>query len=226
SRLGDSHDQYLLQLCCQRSAVTVAAASEAIEESKGIASITRFEGTLQITFSTEFYNYCIERWEQIDGQRTPTEDDVEWVRRRYTEFLHSAAAQVYDRNIRAFRVPAARAAWKSFTEDRLDDALGYYEVAILEDGENGWLLDRYAHTLMKIKKLDSALEQSKKALLLLPDDPEVHFTKGMINGRLGDVAEAIVDLDMAAVLGKPKHLCELQKAYAYVYSSTPDLDEA
>lgn len=226
SRLGDSHDQYLLQLCCQRADVSVAAASEAIEESKGIASITRFEGTLQITLSAEFYNYCIERWEQIDGKRTPTDEDVEWVRRRYAEFLQSASAQVHDRNVRAFRVPAARAAWKSFTEDRLDDSLGYYEVAILEDAENGWLFDRYAHTLMKVKKYELALEKSKRAVLLLPDDPEVYFTKGMIEGRIGNASNAVADLDKAANHGKPKHLCELQKAYAYVYSSPANLTEA
>jgi len=226
SRLGDNHDQYLLQLCCQRADVTVSAASEAIEESKGIASITRFEGTLQITFSAEFYNYCIERWEQIDGKRTPTEDDIEWVRRRYAEFLNSASAQVHDRNIRAFRVPAARAAWKCFTEDRLDEALDYYEIAILEDSENGWLFDRYAHTLMKMKQLSPALEKSKQAIVLIPDDPEAHFTKGMIEGRLGNAENSVNDLDRAAGYGKPKHLCELQKAYAHVYSSPADFSEA
>jgi archaellum biogenesis ATPase FlaH len=226
SRLGDSHDQYLLQLCCQREDVTVAAASEAIEESKGIASMARFEGNIQITFSAEFYNYCIERWEQVDGRRAPADEDIEWVRRRYAEFLSSASAQVHDRNVRAFRVPAARAAWKSFVEKRVDDSLRYYEIAVLEDVDNGWLFDRYAYTLMKLKKLAFALDNSKKAVFLLPDDPEARFTKGMIEGRIGNVSEAVGDLDMAASLGKPRHLCELQKAYAYVYSSPPDLVEA
>lgn len=226
SRLGDSHDQYLMQLCCQRTDVTVAAASEAIEESRGIASVSRFEGTLQVTFNPEFYNYCVERWELIDGKRTPTEDDVDWVRRRYGEFVASASTQVYDRNVRAFRVPAARAAWKSFSENRLDAALDYYEIAALEDPENGWLFDRFAYTLMKMRRWDAALEKAGKAVLLLPTDPEVLFTKGMIESRQGAVEDAVRDLDRAAVLGKPKHLCEMQKAYAYVYSSPSNLTEA
>lgn len=226
SRLGDSHDQYLMQLCCQRTDVTVAAASEAIEESRGIASVTRFEGTLQVTFNPEFYNYCIERWELIDGKRTPTDDDVDWVRRRYSEFLVSASTQVYDRNVRAFRVPAARAAWKSFSENRLDASLDYYEIAALEDPDNGWLFDRFAYTLMKMRKFPLALEKSRKAVNLLPTDPEVYFTQGMIEGRLGGVEEAIRDLDRAAEFGKPKHLCELQKAYAYVYATPRNLDGA
>lgn len=226
SRLGDSHDQYLMQLCCQRTDVTVAAASEAIEESRGIASVSRFEGTLQVTFNPEFYNYCVERWELIDGRRTPTEDDVDWVRRRYGEFVASASTQVYDRNVRAFRVPAARAAWKSFTENRFDAALDYYEIAALEDPENGWLFDRFAYTLMKMRRWDAALEKAGKAVLLLPTDPEVFFTKGMIQSRRGAVEDAVRDLDRAVVLGKPKHLCEMQKAYAYVYSTPSNLAEA
>lgn len=226
SRLGDSHDQYLMQLCCQRTDVTVAAASEAIEESRGIASVTRFEGTLQVTFNPEFYNYCIERWEVIDGKRTPTDDDVDWVRRRYAEFVVSASTQVYDRNVRAFRVPAARAAWKSFSENRLDASLDYYEIAALEDPENGWLFDRFAYTLMKMRKYPLALEKSRKAVNLLPTDPEAYFTQGMIESRLGGVDDAIRDLDRAAELGKPKHLCELQKAYAHVYATPRNLTDA
>jgi tetratricopeptide (TPR) repeat protein len=226
SRLGDSHDQYLMQLCCQRTDVTVAAASEAIEESRGIASVSRFEGTLQVTFNPEFYNYCVERWELIDGKRTPTEDDVDWVKRRYGEFVASASTQVYDRNVRAFRVPAARAAWKSFTENKFDVALDYYEIAALEDPENGWLFDRFAYTLMKMRRWEAALEKAGKAVLLLPTDPEVFFTKGMIESRRGAVEAAVRDLDRAAVLGKPKHLCEMQKAYAYVYSTPSNLTEA
>ncbi len=226
SRVGDSHDQYLMQLCCQRTDVTVAAASEAIEESRGIASVTRFEGTLQITFNPEFYNYCVERSELIDGKRTPTDEDVDWVRRRHAEFVASASAQVYDRNVRAFRVPAARAAWKSFSENRLDVALDYYDIAALEDPENGWLFDRYAYTLMRLKRWDAAIEKAKKAVLLLPSDPEVHFTKGMIESRRGSVLDAIQDLDRAAELGKPKHLCEMQKAYAHVYANPQNLSAA
>lgn len=229
SRVSDSHNQYLMQLCCQRTEVTVAATSEAIEESRGIASVTRVEGTLQITFNPEFYNYCMARWEQLDGKQFPTTADIEWVKRRYSEFLVSASAQVRDRNILAFRVPAARAAWKCFTnekEDQTEQALEYYETAISEDPNNGWLFDRYAHSLMKLKKYDRALKISERAVQLLPADPDVNFTKGMIESRIGKVDASVADLDTAASLGKPKHLCELQKAYAYVYANPINFAEA
>jgi len=216
SRIGDSHDQYLLQLCCQRTGVTVAAASEAIEESRGIGSISRVDGYFQITFSSEFYNYCLERYEVTDGKREPTEDDVSWVKKRYTEFLANADAKVSESGIHAFRTPIARAAWKSYSEGRFDDARNYYESAILEDAENGWLFDRYAYALMRMKQLAPALEIARRAEILLPDEPDVLFTKGMIESRLGNVEPALRNLDRAADLGKPKHLCELQKAYAFL----------
>ena len=217
SRLGDTHDQYLMQLCCQRTDVTVSAASEAIEESRGIASITRFEGTLQITFSPEFYNYCIERYEVIDGHNTPTEEDKEWVRRRYQEFIASTNTKVHDRHMKAFVVPAARAAWKNFNEGNYPKAIECYELAELEDPENGWLFDRYAYALMKDKKLEPALKKAEKAIQLINNEAEFHFTKGMIESRSG-LESAILSLDKAAELGKPKHLCELQKAYFFIYT--------
>lgn len=222
SRVGDSHDQHLMQLCCQRTDVTVAAASEAIEESRGIASVSRFEGSLQVIFNPEFFNYCTERYELVDGIQTPTLEDVAWVRRRYEEFLVSSSAQVHDRNARAFRVPSARAAWKNYSENRLEQALEYYETAAIEDPENGWLFDRFAYSLMRMKRFDAALDKANKAVRLLPKDAEVRFTLGMIQGRSGAVTDAIASLDLAAEWGKPKHLCEMQKAYAYVYATTPD----
>ncbi len=226
SRIGDIHDQYLMQLCCQKANVSVAAASEAIEESRGIGNISRYEGTLQITFSSEFYNYCIERSELVDGKQLPAEDDVVWVKRRYAEFIVSASSQVHDRHARAYRVPSARAAWKSFQEGHTDDAIEYYEAAVLEDPDNGWLYDRFAYALMKSKRYEPALEKARRAIALLPDDPEAMFTKGMIEGRIGQLEEALISLHEASRKGKPTHLCELQKAYAYVYSTERNTGEA
>lgn len=226
SRVGDTHDQYLMQLCCQRTNVTVAAASEAIEESRGIGSVSRFDGIFRITFNPEFHNYCIERHELIDGKQTPTEEDVDWVKRRYAEFVKSASSQVIDRHILAFRVPAARAAWKSFTDGRSEAALEYYETAVLEDPENASLYDRFAYTLMKLKRYEAAWDKANKASMLSPDNPEILFTKGMIEARLGKVDDAVRNLDESIKRGKQKHLGEFQKAYAYVYATPRNLEQA
>jgi len=97
---------------------------------------------------------------------------------------------------------------------------------VLEDAENGWLFDRYAFALMRMKELEPALEQARRATMLLPGEQEVLFTKGMIHSRLGDVGPALEDLDRAAELGKPKHLCELQKAYAHIKARPQNLSVA
>lgn len=227
SRVGDTHDQYMMQLCCHRANVTMVAANDAIEESKGIATISRFEGSLQIAFNPEFFNYCSERTELLNGTEHPTDDDVDWVKRRYREFIDSSSAQVHDRSMKAYRVPSARAAWKCFTEGNNQNlAWEYYENAILEDPENGWLFDRYAYSLFTLKHYELALKHSKHAVMLLPRDAEAWFTKGIIESRQGQTQQAIEDLDKAASFGKLKHLCELQKAYAYVYASPKQLGEA
>lgn len=77
SRVGDTHDQNLMQLCCYRANVTMVAASESIEESKGIATISRFEGAMQIAFNPEFFNYCSDRTEMINGKEYPLVEDVD-----------------------------------------------------------------------------------------------------------------------------------------------------
>jgi tetratricopeptide (TPR) repeat protein len=226
SRLGDSHNQYLLQLCCQRTGVTVAAASEAIEESRGIGSFTTVQGGSEINLSPEFYNYCIERYEVTDGKREPTDDDVNWVKRRYAEFVASADAKVSDRSVQAFRTPSGRAAWNSYSLGNYEEACVYYEMATLEDPENGWLFDRYAYTLMRRRLLESALENSRKAVSILPQEADPHFTRGMIASRMGNIELTLFELDKAESLGKPKHLCALQRTYAYVNSSPQDLVKA
>lgn len=226
SRVGDSHDQYMMQLCCRRVNVTVAATSDAIEESRGIATITRFEGDLQIVFNPEFFNYCIRKFERVHGRDFPLQEDVDWVQKNYAEFIAAASAEVFDRNMRAFRVPPARAAWKCFKEGDLDKAVEFYEVAILADSENGWLFDRYAYTLFQMKKYPVALNMARRAIVILPGDDEAWFTKGMIESRMSSTEEAVADLERAASFGKQKHLCEMQKAYAYVYANPPRLVEA
>lgn len=226
SRVGDAHDQYMMQLCCCRANVTMAAANEAIEESKGIATISRFEGALQIAFNPEFYNYCTERTELISGIEHPLAEDVEWVRRRYREFVSSASAKVHDKNMKAYRVPSARAAWKFFSDGNTDLAIEHYESAILEDSENGWLFDRYAYSLFTLKRYDEAYAKSKRATLLLANDAETWFTRGIIESRQGLTSLSLKSLDLAVTFGKPKHLCELQKAYAHVYATPIQLGEA
>ncbi len=226
SRIGDVIDQYIIQLCCRVANVNVAAASEAIEESKGIGTVTKIQGILQVAFNPEFSNYCAERTELLDGKTVPTEDDVNWVQKRYREFVADASTQVRDRNTRAYVVPSARAAWKSFQDGNIDQAFEHYAAACTEDPDNGYLYDRFAYALFSQRRYPEALEKAKRATVLLAEEPEAWFTRGMIEARLGRAPDAIKDLDRAESLGKPRHLCELQRAYAYVYSDPKDVESA
>lgn len=225
-RIGNVIDQYIIQLCCRVANVSMAAASEAIEESKGIGTVTKVQGILQVAFNPEFLNYCVERTELLDGKAFPLDSDVSWVQNRYREFVASASAQVRDRNTRAFVVPSARAAWRSFQDGDIKQAIEHYEVACIEDPDNGYLYDRFAYTLFSQRYYDRALEKAKRATALLSDEPEAWFTRGMIEARLGYSGDAVQNLNHAEKLGKAKHLCELQRAYAYVYSEPKDIENA
>jgi len=224
TRVTDIHDDTLLKLCCGQTGISVIEAYEALEESRGIAQLSKFNDNLQILLLPEFIKFCTERTVAIDGVVLPTVVAVERVRSRYNEFLRSKSSMVTDRVARAYRHPYARAAFTAFREGRDDDCEAFYDLAVNADPDNGWLYDRFAFFLSsrRTARQDEALDWAIKATSLIPDDPDAWFTRGAIESRQGRVADALTSLDRAAALGKHKHLCLLQQAYAYANDSPPN----
>lgn len=225
TRVTDLHDDTLLKLCCGQVGISVIEAYDALEESRGIAQISKFNDSLQILLSPEFLKFCQERTIFIDGKSVPTISAVEKVRSRYNEFLKSKSSMVTDRVARAYRHPYARAAYTAFFEERFDDCELFYDMAVNADVENGWLYDRFAFFLATRRRdrLDEALDWSKKATALIPDDPDAWFTRGVIESKRGETNGAHTSLAKAESHGKPKHLCQLQQAYAYSKDTPPNL---
>lgn len=224
TRVTDIHDDTLLKLCCGQAGISVLEAYEALEESRGIAQLSKFNDNLQILISPEFLKYCTGRTVLISGNPLPTEATVDRVRNRYNEFIRSKSLMVNDRVARAYRHPYARAAHTAFHEERDDDCEAFYDLAVNADVGNGWLYDRFAFFLSSRRKTrqDEALDWAKKATALIPGDPDAWFTRGAIESKRGVVADAQTSLDRAAALGKHKHLCLLQQAYAYANDSPPN----
>lgn len=224
ARVTDIHDDTLLKLCCAQAGISVLEAHEALQESRGIAQMSKFGDNLQILISSEFLKFCNGRVVTINGNSVPTESAVERVRNRYNEFLRSKSSMVNDRVARAYRHPYARAAHSAFHEGRDDDCEAFYDLAVNADVDNGWLYDRFAFFLSSRRKArqDEALDWAKKATKLIPDDPDAWFTRGAIESKRGEVNDAIKSLDRAAALGKHKHLCLLQQAYAYANDQPPN----
>jgi len=234
ARVSDVLDEYQMQLCCVKADVILSAAEEALEESRGICTITRTQNRTLIQLNIEFRKFCEARWEVIDGVNRPTPEDVKNIKGQYNAFIRRSSAEINDRNEKAYRVPFARAAYKAFMEwmnidsgsnDRKKQAevvLEYYKSAVEVDSTNGWLLDRFAHTLFKFGRLPEALEKAQAATRLIPNDPEVWFTKGLIESRHGEGEHARISLSHAERNGKPAHLCALQRAYSYVLQDPKD----
>lgn len=217
TRVSEVHDDTLLKLCCKTANISVLEAYDALEESRGIAQLSKFDGNYQILFSPDFLKFCANRTLTIDGNLFPSEDQVERVRERYNDFLKHRSSMIIDRVAKAYRHAYARVAHTYFRENQLDDCDLFYELAVNADTGNGWLFDRYAFFLStkRANRQGEALDWSKKATQLIPEDPDVWFTKGAIESRLGIPSEAKISLERSAALGKHKHLCFLQLAYAY-----------
>lgn len=216
---GEVHDQYFMQLCCEKADVSLLDAQQALEGSRGICTLNSINGTLQIVFTQEFINFCKEKTVLIDSKEVPSEHELQSLNRRYSDFLQYADSKVTGKETKAYFSRYARAAKEYFKQGKTDLALEYYELATIEDPSNGWLFDKYANTLFIIKNYPSALIKAEKASRLLPDEGDIWFTKGKIEARLGYFKDAIQSLDRAIKFKKPYHLCMLQKSYAYYYTS-------
>ena len=222
-QLGDVHDAVRLRLCCQLAQIPVSLAEAALEESAGIASVSRFDGQLQIEFSSNFMKFAHGKSESLsDEQEAYSKAEIEEVKRRYSDYLKSNRLYVGGRLPQAYRNPEARAAWTATAAGRIDDARHYYEQATLSDPNNGWLFDRYAFFLMKkCRDLRGALTIARRATELLPKEGEVWLTRGVIEGRLGERQDFESSLDKAEGLGVMPIRCALQKAWGYTRTRPP-----
>ncbi|MBE0549235.1 MAG: hypothetical protein IH627_16595 [Rubrivivax sp.] len=224
TRISEIHDDTLLKLCCGQVGISVLSAYDAFEESRGIAQISRIEDSTQILFSAEFLKFCSGKTLLIDGREIPALADVDKIKARYGEFLRSRSAKVSDRIDRAYRHAYARAAYTAYREGRDEDCAAFYELAVSADPDNGWLYDRYAVFLAAKypTRRAEALDWSKKATQLAPNDGDAWYTRGILEGRLHFDSDAVSSLDRAADLGKVKHLCLMQQARAYLEARPPN----
>jgi tetratricopeptide (TPR) repeat protein len=228
TRVSEISDDTLLKLCCGVAKLSVVEAYEALEESRGIAQVSRFEDDTQILFSSEFVKFCGSRSFEIDGQQVPSDIAVEKIKNRYNEFLRSRSAHVWDRIDKAYRHALARVAFTAYREGRDDDCAAFFELAVAEDVDNGWLYDRYAVFLSTKfpKRRSEALDWAKMAVQLIPKDPDAWYTRGTIESKLGKASDAIDSLQRSAALGKPRHLVAMQQAAAYMRMTPPDHSNA
>lgn len=220
ARVADVHDARQLAICCEISGVSLPAAEEALEESSGIASITRLSSGLEVAFSQNFLEFIRDRTVTIDGITYPLDGEVERARVKYSQFVRAVHSFPGDRIAEAFRTPLAKAAHRARKEGRIDEALRLYQQAVLSDSNNGWLADRFAWFLFHdVRDLKGALLEAKRASELLPTEGEVWFTRGMIESRLGDYRRCEASLERAEACGVDRARAATQRAWAYLKTS-------
>jgi tetratricopeptide (TPR) repeat protein len=221
TRVSDVHDEALIKLCCQQAGVVIMDAYDALSGSRGIASVSRIDGHIQVVLNNDFLQFSEGKEVRVDGNVMPTTTAIDTIKRRYIEFLKGKSARVQSRVSVAFRTPYARMAYQAFKEGRYDECENAYEMAVAEDADNGALYDRYAYALFTMRRFEDALSKAKEATRFAPTDGECWFTRGLIESRLGDAAAAESSLARARAHGKAGHLCHLQLAHAYANSVPP-----
>lgn len=223
ARISDEHDEFLLKLCCHEVRLSVMEAERALHESKGIASINRFSGERQISLNHDFVRFCSGRtMTTVGGQLVDLQAMAARVKKRYDGMVRSAQFEIKDGVSPAFRHAMAKAAYVANRERRFDDALLYFEEAVEADRDNAALRDRFAHFLLRQRHYDEAHEQAHAATSKEPKQPEYWFTRGMIEARRGKLEAALAFLQKAEDLKKPAHLCDVQRAHAYLKHSPAD----
>ncbi|MCP9824902.1 AAA family ATPase [Synechococcus sp. EJ6-Ellesmere] len=222
TKIGQVHNDTSFNLCCDEVGISSMDANDALEESRGIARIIAFDRSTQISFTHQFMDFAKDRKIMIDGSEAPDPKIVQKVSKRFSVFLANSTVQVADRIQRAFRHPYAKAAYEAYMDDKYTECAEMYDLALLEDPDNPWLYDRYAYSLMmKLNNLKKAFEMTMRSTQLCDDDPDIWFTRGMIERKQRKMNDAFTSFTKAEALGKPKHLCHLQKSYAAMHSSPP-----
>jgi tetratricopeptide (TPR) repeat protein len=226
TRVAEVLDETLVKLCAHETQVSLLGVYDALEASRGIATVSRISGFVHVTFHPDFLRFCENRTVDVGGEAMPSVASVERVRRRYGEFLKAQERQILDRVARAFRRPFARLAYQAFQEERWEDCEMYYELAVAEDPSNAMLFDRYSMFLYKMRRYADALGKSVRATQIDPQEADAWFTRGMIESRLGKLADALRSLERAMAAGKPAHLVHIQMSYAYLGVNPPDYASA
>lgn len=226
TRVMDRHDEASLKLCCAEASIPVIEAYDALEESKGIASIEVYNDSYQIAFSRQFLNFASGRTvSDGNGNDLPNEAKVMKIRSRYNEFLRNESIYIRDRFQAAFRHPYAKTAFRAYNDEQYDKCDDYYQLALAEDYDNALLHDRYAFFLCsKIRdRLEDAYKHSMTATRLAPEDQNVWFTRGRIEAKMRRLNDAFTSLSKAQSLGHPSHLCHLYKCFAAIYQGKAGL---
>ncbi len=139
------------------------------------------------------------------------------IKRKYMELAKAENAYVTDRVMEAFKTGAARAAKYAASRGENDEALEWYKEALTEDSDNSYLYDRVAWFLMnQFHDYEAAEKHANIAIKLGRDNPDAHFTAGLIAFRQNKINEGDSFMKKSSELGKKLYLCWIQRARARI----------
>jgi len=216
-QLGDDIDGEAVGWACSEIGVAHSAWLEAFEETR-FGSLVDYGTHYDLSLSVGMSEFLANRYALLPTeQRWRISSIVTQVQQRRRQLLEAQSFEVTDRVHMAFRKEAAKMAKRADREGNPQEAIVWFEEAIHADPENAALFDRFAWYLMvRAPDLHRARTIAERACAIDRQDKDAHFTAGMIAARLGNIAEADRLLGLAMSLGKPPHLCALQRARARI----------
>lgn len=141
---------------------------------------------------------------------------VSRIRKLYEKLLVAESQPINDRVLQAFRTTPAKAAKLAAERRDFEEAVMFYEEAMLVDSQNAALFDRFAWYLMVNGQLERAVLIARKATELDKESADALFTLGMVYARRGDIDWADEWLGKAQEKGKSRRLVAMQKARARI----------
>lgn len=215
-QLGGTIDLQVVQWACGEVGIPYTEWLDSFEETK-FGHLHYYGAYCDVELDAAARQYLPTKYADLSERaRQDANRITERLRKRFVALIRAEDSQITDRVAPAFRTGAARAAKLAADQGNTADAIEWYEVAVREDAQNAALWDRFAWYLMVEHHLERAKQCVRQAMELDPQYCDGFFTAGMVAARQGDVVQADGYLDQAQRLGKPKHLCELQKARARI----------
>jgi Tfp pilus assembly protein PilF len=212
-QLGGTVSGDIVGWACSELHVAHAQVLTAFEETR-FGTIMDYGATYDLIMEPSARAFLAQKYQQLGvPSRTKIDAAVAAARRKHTQRLTAQVAVVNDRVARAFQTDAAKAAHQAAERGLVDEAVQWYEDAIQVDRGNAALLERFAWYLMKESRdYSRALRLAREACSADATDPDARFTAGMVLARMAEVRSADEEFARALALGKPAHLCALQRA--------------
>jgi tetratricopeptide (TPR) repeat protein len=219
-------DSYSVGYTCQELEVQHAEFQSSLDETYFV-NLTSYGNRYEIEINELAVRFFFSKKKKVPLERLEKINRIaEIVNNRALEKAEIEKSYKDDRVTEAFRTENAKAAKIAVDRNRINEAIEYYEYALIEDPVNSYLHERFAFFLFsKTNHRDYAKEIISKALEIDPNNAEALLTAAIIYYRLLDIDQGDDFIAKAEKNGKPRSYCYLRKSMSRYHKSRVESDK-